>query len=366
LRRALESNDQSSLASETIRALDKADMTSLSPILRCLLLPLLISGAFAQGGRNGRASPLQAELHQITRSPIRHEISTVGTLRANESVTLVSELSRRLVKIHFEEGSQITAGQLLFKLDDSDLVAELGEIETRLDLASINQKRAVDLLPRRAISQQEFDTSNAELEILKAQKSTQEVNISKTEIRAPFAGVVGVRQVSEGAFVSPASPLVSLQDVSRIKVDFPLPERYAQEVGRGQKFTFTVAGSDRNFEGEITVIEPAIDASSRSLLVRGLCTSPEGLRPGGFAEVRLTLNELSSGFMVPSQAIVPSPRGQGVYQIVNGKAELKPVEVGLRTDDQVQILRGVKEGDLVATTNLLRIRPGVEVISANP
>ena len=286
-------------------------------------------------------------------------------MRANESVTLVSELSRLLVKIHVEEGSEVAAGELLFKLDDSDLAAELAEIDARLELATINKQRAENLLPTKAISQQDFDLASAELTILHAQRNTQAVQIAKTEIRAPFPGRVGLRLVSEGAFVSPATPLVTLQDLSRIKVDFPLPERYSSEVQAGQNFTFTVAGNGRIFDGVVTVIEPAIDAATRSLQVRGLCASPEGLLPGGFAEVSLALAELAHGFMVPSQAIIPSPRGQGVYLIVDGKAKLQPVEIGIRTPDQVQILRGVNEGDAVAITNLLRIRPGIQVMEVN-
>lgn len=330
-------------------------------LLGLLLLP---TAAFAQGRAKAPVGPLKAELHTVKVEPFAQTITTVGTLRANESVVLVSELSRRLVKIVVKEGSEVAKDDLLFKLDDSDLLAELGEIEARLRLASTNKERVNTLLPRKAISQQEFDITTAEVDILGARRNTQAVEISKTEIRAPFAGRVGVRQVSEGAFVSPSTPLVTLQDVSRIKVDFPLPERYAGEVKPGQKFTFTVAGSGRIYEGVVTVLEPAIEESTRSLLVRGLCAEPMGLLPGGFAEVSLTLDGLANGLLVPSQAIVPSPRGQGVYLIENGRATLRPVEIGIRTDARVQVLRGLKEGDLVATTNLLRIRPGLEVIPA--
>ena len=336
----------------------------ISPqLLRLLALPFLVTGAIAQSGPKN-AGPLKAEIHIVKSAPFAQSISTVGTLRANESVTLVSELSRLLMKIHVQEGTEVQAGELLFKLDDSDLQAELGQIDARLALAEINKARAENLLPKKAISQQEYDAAFSAYNLLLAQKHTQQVQISKTEIRAPFAGRVGVRQVSEGAFVSPTTPLITLQDVSRIKVDFPLPERYAAEVKTGQKFTFTVAGNGQVFEGAVTVLEPAISAATRSLLVRGLCTSPQGLLPGGFAEVTLTLDGLANGFMVPSQAIIPSPRGQGLYLIENGRAKLQPVEIGIRTDDQVQILRGVKEGDVVATTNLLRIRPGLEVTAA--
>ncbi len=333
------------------------------PIL--LALELLSAGASAQNAP--KAGPLMAEVHVVKSAPFAQTLSTVGTLRANESVTLVSELSRRLVKIHVQEGSEVAAGDLLFKLDDSDLVAELGEIDARLKLAETNKKRVENLLPTKAVSLQELDNSGAALDILQAQRNTQAVQIAKTEIRAPFAGRVGVRQVSEGAFVSPATPLVTLQDVSRIKVDFPLPERYANEVKSGQKFTFTVAGNGQVFEGDVTVLEPAIDAATRSLLVRGMCSAPKGLLPGGFAEVTLSLDGLANGFMVPTQALVPSARGQGVYVIEEGKAKLKTVEIGIRTDEQVQVLRGLNEGDVVAITNLLRIRPGLEVTAAkNP
>jgi len=320
----------------------------------------MFAGTLAHGEPNADA-PLKAEVYIVKQVPFARTLSTVGTLRANESVTLVSEISRRLVKIQVEEGSQVAAGDLLFKLDDSDLMAELSEIDARMKLADINKTRADNLLPRKAISQQEFDSSTSALDLLKQQRNTKSVQIAKTEICAPFAGRVGIRQVSEGAFVSPAVPLINLQDVSQIKVDFPLPERYSSEIERGQKFTFTVAGNGQTFDGVVTVIEPAIDATTRSLLVRGLCTTPQGLLPGGFAEVALTLDGLANGFMVPSQAVVSSPRGQAVYVIEGGKAKLRTVEIGTRTDDQVQILRGLNEGDAIAITNLLRIRPDLAV-----
>lgn len=330
-------------------------------LLLCPALLFLAATASGQSKPPSKSGPLLAETYVVKTVPFAQTVATVGTLRANESVTIVPEISRRLVKIHIQEGSDVAAGDLLFKLDDSDLTAELAEIDARIRLAQSNKSRAENLLPSESISQQEFEGAAAQLSILEAQRNTKATEITKTEIRAPFAGRVGIRQVSEGAFVSPATPLIELQDVSRIKVDFPLPERYAGEVKTGQKFTFTVAGNGTIFQGAVTVIEPAIDADTRSLQVRGLCAEPKGLLPGGFAEVKLTLDETASGFMIPSQALAPSPRGQGVYLIEGGKAKLQPVELGVRSEDQVQILRGLKEGDVIATTNLLRIRPGLEV-----
>lgn len=336
-------------------------------LARALAFPLLITGLSAQDKPRGTPpAPLQAQVFQVRKAPSTRTVSAVGTLRAQESVTLVSELSRRLNQIHVREGSAVAEGELLFKLDDSDLVAELQEINARLKLAQVNQSRADELLPRRAISQQEFDTSAGELSILKAQKATHEVLISKTEIRAPFAGSVGVRNISEGTFVSPATPLITLQDLSRIQVDFPLPERYASEVAIGQKFSFTIAGSGEILDGTVSVIQPAIDPTTRSLLVRGTCSQPQNLRPGAFAEISLTLDGTSNGFMIPSQAIVPSPRGHDVFIISHGKAKLQSVEIGRRTPDEVQVLRGLNEGDIIATTGLMRMRPGTPVAHAKP
>ncbi len=322
---------------------------------------LLAATASAQKGREPVKS-LKAEIYEVRREPFARTVPTVGTLRANESVTLVPELSRRLVKVTVEEGADVKKGDLLFRLDDSDLKAVLGEIDARLQLANTTKKRVDDLIESRAISRQEFDASTADLNVLEAQRATQVVELEKTEIRAPFDGRVGIRQASEGAYVSPATPLISVQDLSRIKVDFPLPERYSADVAKGSEFTFTVPGNGQIFKGIVAVIEPAISPETRSLMVRGICETPEGLLPGGFAEVSLSLDSGGDAILVPSQSIVPSQRGQGVYLIQDGKAKLQPVEIGARTAAKVQILQGLKPGDEVITTNLLRMRPGVEVV----
>jgi membrane fusion protein (multidrug efflux system) len=328
-----------------------------------MLLAVVVSGQ----GRPRGGEPLQAEIYTVRREAFARTVDTVGTLRANEAVALAPELSRRLTGIQFEEGAEVAKDEVLFRLDDADLRASLTELEARIRLASANRDRAAGLLPNRAISQQEFDLAAAEVEILEAQKAANEVELAKTLIRAPFTGRTGVRQVSLGAYVTPATTLVTVQDFSAIKIDFTLPERYSSEVRPGQVFSFTVAGKSAAFAGEVTVIEPTVDALTRSLLVRGLCREPGGLLPGGFADVTLTLDGTTEGFMVPSQAIVPSPRGQGVFVIADGKALLRPVEVGLRTADQVQVLRGLEEGEAVAVSNLLRMRPGIAVLPAqNP
>jgi len=334
------------------------------PAPACVLLLLLLAlatGAAAQG-RAGGGEPLRAELHTVQKEEFARTVTTIGTLRANESVELLPELSRRLTGILVQEGASVEMDEILFQLDDSDLRAGLAELEARIRLAAVNRDRAANLLPNQAISQQEFDLAAAEVEILEAQKAAREVELAKTSIRAPFAGRTGVRQVSAGALVSPATPLITVQDISAIKIDFSLPERHASELRLGLPFSFTVAGKSQTFTGEVIVIEPAIDELTRSLRVRGLCKEPGDLLPGGFADVTLTLDGGGEGFLIPSQALVPSPRGQGVYVIADGQAELRPVETGLRTADRVQVLRGLEAGETIATTNLLRLRPGLAVL----
>lgn len=336
------------------------------PITRLLACSLLLAPAalFAQG--RDPAAPVAAEVFHVLETPMANTVKTVGTLRANESVDIVPELTKRLAKVEVQEGAQVAKGDVLFVLDDSDIAAELAEIDARLKLAEANKSRTDSLLPQRAISRQTYDLALAEYDIFKAQKDTKQVELSKTRILAPFAGRTGVRRVSEGALVKPETVLMTLQDLSRIKVDFPLPERYAAEVKTGQKFTFTVAGNAKVFEGKVQVIEPAVEATTRSLQVRGICDSPEGLLPGGFAEVTLQLDTMENGFAIPSQAVVPSAKGQGVYVLKDGKAEFRDIEIGIRTSGQVQVLRGLAEGDQLLTTNLLRLRPGVPVQAVQP
>jgi membrane fusion protein (multidrug efflux system) len=200
------------------------------------------------------ASPVRAEFHTVKASAFEEKIETVGSLRANESVTLMAESPRRLVKILCEEGLSVKAGDLLFQLDDAELQTELQEIESRLVLALANKQRAEGLLPSKAISQQEADVAAAEWRVLEAQKQTKLVQIAKARIVAPFAGRLGVRKVSEGAMLSTSLPLIDLHDLSAMKIDFPLPEHYAGMIREKQKFTFTVAGLGKVHEGVITVI----------------------------------------------------------------------------------------------------------------
>jgi membrane fusion protein (multidrug efflux system) len=314
---------------------------------------------------DGAGEPaLRAEMFVAEARPVRDTVRTVGTLAANEAVNVVAELSRRLVRVHVAEGTEVERGALMFQLDDADLRAQLGELEVRRQLAASTEQRQRALLDydKKALSQQAYDQAVAELRTVEAQIAALRVTLAKTEIRAPFRARVGLRHVSEGAWITPDTLLTTLQDTSRIKVDFMLPERYAGAVAIGQEFSFRVEGRGEDFGGRVVAVEPVIDAGTRSLRVRGVTENPSGaLFPGSFASVELSVQKEGEGILVPAQALIPSVTGHAVYVLRDGRAELREVEIGLRTRDAVEVLRGLAVGDTVLTSNLLRLRPGVRV-----
>ncbi|HEU4430138.1 MAG TPA: efflux RND transporter periplasmic adaptor subunit, partial [Myxococcota bacterium] len=203
------------------------------------------------GAETKRAEPpaLAADAVVVRVQPVGETVRTVGTLLANESVTLVSELSRRLVAVEFTEGSQVRKGDRLFRLDDADLRAQLAELEVRRQLAArtLERQRALLEYEKKALSQQAYDQAATDLQGLEAEIASLRVTLAKTAIRAPFDGRVGLRRVSEGAWITPETPLATLQDTSRIKIDFSLPERHAGALSVGQPFTFRVAGRGESF-----------------------------------------------------------------------------------------------------------------------
>jgi membrane fusion protein (multidrug efflux system) len=317
------------------------------------------------GGAEER--PLVAEVYVARVQPVAETLRTVGTLLANESVDLVSELSRRLVSIDVAEGTEVKEGERLFQLDDADLRAQLAELEVRRRLAArtLERQRALLEYEKKALSQQAYDQAATDLQAIEAEIASLRVTLAKTEIRAPFDARVGLRRVSEGAWITPDTLLTTLQDTSRIKIDFTLPERYAGAIAIDQRFSFRVAGRGETFEGRVIAIEPAIEAATRSVRVRGVADNPtRALMPGAFASVEVPLARAGDGILVPAQAVVPSATGHAVWVLRDGRAELRDVEIGLRTRDAVEIVRGLEAGETVLTTNLLRVRAGVRVDAA--
>jgi membrane fusion protein, multidrug efflux system len=305
-------------------------------------------------------APLPVDVVTVQPESLEQQLQATGTLLARESVELVSELNRRLVKVHADEGTAVKKGQVLFELDAADLNAELARLAVQARLAKVTLERNQKLSSEGLSTQQELDTAQANLDAADAQRRVLGVTLSKTTIRAPFAGKLGLRRVSEGAWLSPSTVLATLQDTSTLKLDFTLPERYAGLLASGGQFTFKIGGNGQTFKGTVLAQEPLIDKQTRSVLVRGVVENEPNLTPGTFATVEVPLKS-EQALLVPAIAVVPDVDGRRVFVVEGGVAKGVSVEIGARTADRVQILAGLKPGDQVVTSNLLRVRSGAKV-----
>lgn len=252
---------------------------------------------------------------------------------------------------------------MLAKLFDGDLQAQLKKLQVQLDIAKKTLERQQELLKIQGISQQEVDLSELQVNNIKADIELVRVSISKTEIRAPYAGRLGLRNVSLGAYVTPANLLTTLRQVNRLKLDFTVPEKYGNLFSKGKNVKFTVAGSRRNYSASVIATEAAVAAETRSLKVRASVVDADAaLLPGTFAKVLLNTSGTGEALVVPTQAVIPQARGKKLVVYKNGTPDFRDVETGVRDQDFVQILEGVSLGDTIVTTGLLSIRPKSKLV----
>lgn len=305
---------------------------------------------------------LAVTYHVVEPERLSDAIVATGTIRANEEVLLQSEVSGKITRINFREGSSVAAGTVLVKINDADLQAQLRQAAYRTDLARDREERQRQLLERGGVSQEAYDQVLNEYNIRRAETQLIEAQIAKTEIRAPFNGVIGLRQVSEGALISQNTHIATLQNIDQVKVDFSIPERYAGRVRVGDEIRFAVQGVSGNFLGRIYAMEPRIEADTRTLQLRALTPNPNRrLLPGAFAEIELLLDQVDDALLVPAIAIISTADQRSVFVVENGAAVRKPVETGVRTSTSVQIIRGLAPGDTVVTSGVQQIRTGMPV-----
>ncbi len=309
--------------------------------------------------------PVEAEVIKTER--IAQEIIAVGSLRSNESVTLSSEIAGRIAAIHFKEGKPVSKGALLFELDDSILRAEREQARAGLALSEANHKRAEELFGRNLISTRERDEAASKLDLDRADVALADARLAKTRIRAPFEGVVGLRAVSPGDYVTAGQALAPLEQLSVLKADFRLSEAALPAIKVGQALNLEVdAYPGKVFQGRVYAIDPRLAEATRSIGVRASVPNDKGeLRPGLFARVRLVVAERGEAVLVPEQAIVPQGEKLFVYVIEDGKAAMRPVELGVRQAGRVEVTSGVKAGDVVITAGVQKIGPGAPVTAIN-
>lgn len=311
----------------------------------------------SKGGAKRKNGPVPVNLMIVKDTTVDNNIDVTGTIDANEKVNLVSETAGAITGIYFNEGSAVKKGQLLVKVYNQDLIAALKQNDYQVALAKQNEYRNSILLQKEAISQQEYDTSLTSLNTLKAQSDVLKAQIAKTEIRAPFSGVIGLRNISPGGYLSPSTSIASLVNIDPAKVTFSVPERYLAMIKAGTKINFTVESSRKNFSATVYAIEPAIDLSSRTITVRARAANPENLlKAGAFAKINLRLDQIAKTIMVPTQCVIPDLKDNKVFIYHNGIAEAKVVKTDLRTDTRIEITSGLKAGDSLIVSGLIQIR----------
>ncbi|MFH5833336.1 efflux RND transporter periplasmic adaptor subunit [Halalkalibaculum sp. DA3122] len=316
----------------------------------------------ASSSTAGNNAPLKVEAFEVKPDTVNDIIYTTGTLIANEDIELRSEVSGLITDIYLQEGRPVKKGDLLIKINDSELQAQLKRAQYRLELAAERESRQKKLLEKGGISQEDYDATLNEVNVLRSEVALIQAQIDKTEIRAPFDGQIGLKYVSDGSYISPATRIASLQSIDPIKIDFSIPERYAGKVQEGDRIRFSVQGTDEEFTGEIYAIEPKIESETRTLQIRARSENKQRkLMPGAFADLELTLETITDAKMIPTIALVPELQGQKVYIYRDGQVEQQSVQTGLRTESSVQIIEGVEFGDTILTTGLLQVRPGMPV-----
>jgi len=330
------------------------------------LVPRLMSSGAARAGDEAEAPAAETTLgvQVVTLAPqlLVERLASTGTVRADEEVQLVSEVAGKVVSIEFREGTRVAAGDLLLKIDDTELIAERDRAAFRVELAERAEARQRSLLDEGLVSQQAYDFALNELNVLRAELKLTEAQLVKTEIRAPFPGLVGLREVSLGAYLTPQRVIATLQKVDPVKIDFSIPERYAGQVRVGDLVAFRTRSGEGVHEGTVIAIEPRVDLDTRSLTLRARCPNPGGeLVPGAFADVEFAVRSIDDALAVPSRAVIPELGGKKVFVVENGKASERRVETGLRTEDLLQLTSGVEPGDRVIVSAIQRLRQGLPV-----
>jgi membrane fusion protein (multidrug efflux system) len=288
--------------------------------------------------------------------------SYTGTLLANEAVEIRPEISGKITHIYFKEGARVKKGELLVKMFDADLQAQLKKNKLQIELQAKEENRKKELFNLKGISKEEYEISENLLNTLKAEQDLLNAQISKTELVAPFTGIIGLRNVSEGSFVSNSNIITTLQQIDPIKIEFSIPEKYKNNIVNNQEVEFTVEGVADTFRGKVYATESKIDLSTRSIRIRALCANPQGnLFPNSFATIKLNLFPNQQSIFIPARSIVPLIDGEQVFIVRNGKAAAIRVTTGIRTETEVEVEKGLQPNDTLVTSGLLQIKEGMGI-----
>lgn len=311
-----------------------------------------------------RATNINIPVSAVVVAPevLNNKIKITGTLIANEAVDLSPEMSGKITGIFFQEGDYVKKGALLANINAEDIKAQLEKARFTLKLYQDNENRQRQLLEKEAISQEEYDISITELRTSEAEIKVLEAQIAKSQIRAPFNGTIGLRQVSEGSYVTPSTTIASFYNIDPIKIEFSVPGKYSDRITAGQKIAFTLEARAKKFQGQVYAVEPKVDPDTRTLKVRARAENDDRkLFPGQFANIEITLETIEDALMVPTVAVIPEMNGHRLFRYESGKAVSIPVNIGTRTNTDVQIISGINRQDTVITSGILQLRSGSPV-----
>ncbi|MEY2922244.1 MAG: hypothetical protein RL108_866 [Bacteroidota bacterium] len=321
------------------------------------------SGAKGPKDKGKDEQPITVSGTVVKLQTFDNNLALSGSIEANEQVEIRSEVSGIVKTINFQEGSNIAKGQVLLKVDDIELKAQLAQAKTKQNLASENERRAKLLLQKEAISQEEYDVARADHQSAKAQSQLILAQIEKTTLRAPFSGKIGLRSISPGTYVTPALLIAKLVNIGQLKITFSIPEKYASQVKKNGTITFKVTGSDRTYTAKIYAIEPEVEIATRTLKVRALADNKDGkLLPGTFADVQLPLDIIKDAVVIPTEAIIPVQDGKKVFIANKGMAKEIMVETATRTDASILVLSGLKAGDTVLTSGVMSLKDEAPIV----
>lgn len=307
--------------------------------------------------------PVRSDAFVVKKVTLADTIEVPGSILANEETEIHPETAGRITYLNVAEGKIVGKGTLIAKLYDGDLQASLNKLYVQLKIAQANEERSAKLLNIQGISKQDYETSLLNVNNIKADIAITKANITKTEIRAPFSGKIGLKMISTGSYVSPSSVITTISQVNQMRIDFTIPEKYTSQVRPGFGVLFTTDSYKKPYYAKVIATESNITETTRTLTVRAAVQGDmTGLVPGNFAEVKLNFEPDTNAITIPTQAVIPQARGKKVYVYANGMANFVDVTTGIRTPDFVEVTEGLKPGDTVLLTGLLSLKPGAKVM----
>jgi membrane fusion protein (multidrug efflux system) len=313
--------------------------------------------AAAAGAKGKPSGPVAVNYFVAQTSSLDNNVYTTGKVGALNEIEIKPEIAGRVIGLYFQEGENVNKGAPIIKINDADLQAQLQKNKIQVKLADEKLARLKKLLAINGVSQEEYDIQDNEVSSLKADQLFILAQLAKTNITAPFSGIVGLRNISEGAYVSPTQVIATLVQVKPLYIEFSVPEKYSSALKKGLKIQFSSDNeSSKTFSAQIYALEPKIDEATKTLRGRALYSGNETFYPGSFVKVFVDLGESSNSIMIPTQSIIPILKGQKVFVSKNGIAQEVKVITGIRTDDKIQILEGLNVGDTVLTTGLMSVK----------